>query len=112
MIVSGRLTERIKVERSIETDMPDGSVSRIWTTIHEPFCDVIEKDASIDTIATHDNIEQVAIITLRYNPEVSYLIGDRITWRGRILKLHSFKVDKKRTWTEIIAKMHNETTAM
>ena len=112
MVISGRLRERITVERYTETDMLDGNVSKTWTTIHTPFCDVVEKDASIDTIATLDEMAQVFIITLRYNPEVFYQIGDRIKWRDRELKLHSLKVDAKRTTTTIIAKTHNETTEM
>lgn len=111
-IASGRLRERITVERYAETELPDGNVIKTWTTIHSPFCDVIEKDASIDTIATLDEMAQVIIITLRYNPEVFYQIGDRIKWRDRVLKLHSLKVDAKRTTTTIIAKTHNETTQM
>lgn len=112
MIIAGRLNERITVERFVEADLPDGSVSKTWTTIHTAFCDAVEKDASIDTIATHDSMQQVVIFTMRYNPEIHYKFDDRILWRGRTLTLHSLKVDKQRTVTTIIAKTHNETTEM
>lgn len=112
MIASGKLTERIKIERYTETELPDGSLEKTWTTLHEPFCDVVEKDAGIDVIASQDNISQVITFTMRYNPEVHYQIGDRIKWRSRDLKIHSFKVDKMRIRTTIIAKTHNETTQM
>lgn len=113
MISANRLNERIKVLRATEVELPDGSIGKPnWTTLHSPFCEVEEKDASIDVIASQDNIGQVAIFTMRYNPEVFYQIGDRIEWRGRNFKIHSFKVDSLRTKTVIIAKMHNETTEM
>ena len=109
---SGRLNERIQIQRYSETELPDGNVTKIWTTIHSPYCDVEEKNASIDTIATHDDMSQVVVFTLRWNPEISYLIGDRILWRERVLKIHSFQVNKSRVTTVIIAKTHNETTDM
>lgn len=112
MLTAGRLKERIKVERFTETELPSGSVSKTWTTIHEPFCDLQEKSASIDTVATLETLPQVFIFTLRYNPEVSYVKGDRITWRNRVFKIHSFQVDASRTTTVITAKALNETTQM
>lgn len=112
MISANRLNERISVLRATEVELPDGSISKTWTTLHSPFCEVEEKDASIDVIASQDNIGQVAIFTMRYNPEVFYQIGDRIEWRGRNFKIHSLKVDSLRTKTVIIARMHNETTQM
>ena len=112
MRTSGRLNERITIKRFIETELPDGSTSKTWMTLHSPYCDVEEKDASVDLIASQDNIGQVIIFKMRYNPEVFYLIGDRIEWRSRDLKIHSFKVNKSRTETTIIAKTHNETTEM
>lgn len=112
MIGSGKLNERIHIQRFVETEEPDGNVTKTWTTIHTPFCNVEEKDAGIDTIATHDDMSQVIVFTLRWNPEVFYKIGDRISWRDRELKIHSFKVSKDRTTTTIIGKTHNETTEM
>jgi phage head-tail adaptor, putative, SPP1 family len=112
MISANRLNERINVIRATEEELPDGSIKKTWMTLHSPFCEVEEKDASIDVIASQENIGQVAIFTMRYNPEVFYQIGDRIKWRSREFKIHSFKVDSLRTKTVIIAKMHNETTEM
>lgn len=111
-LASGRLTERVIVERYTEVELPDGNVSKSWSTIHVPYCDVQEKDASIDTIATHDDMSQVIIVTCRWNPEIFYKEGDRLKWRDRVMKIHSFKINKRRSITTIIAKTHNETTQM
>lgn len=111
-LASGRLTERVIVERYTEVELPDGNVSKSWSTIHVPYCDVQEKDASIDTIATHDDMSQVIVVTCRWNPEIFYKEGDRLKWRDRVMKIHSFKINKRRSITTIIAKTHNETTQM
>lgn len=112
MRIAGKLNERITIKRFTETELPDGSLSKTWTTLHTAYCDVEEKSASIDVIASQDNISQVIVFKLRHNPEIAYLIGDRIEWRRRDLKIHSFQVNNTRSETIIIAKTHNETTQM
>ncbi|MCY4781706.1 head-tail adaptor protein [Sphingobacterium sp. UT-1RO-CII-1] len=112
MLTAGKLNERIHVRRAVEVEKPEGSTKKEWAEIHTAYCHVTEKDASIDLIASQDNIGQVVMFTLRYNPEVFYQIGDRITWRSRDFKIHSLKVDTKRISTVIVGKAHNETTQM
>lgn len=110
MLTSGRLSERLTIRRAQETELEDGSVSKTWTILLTTFCDVEQKNGSIDVIASQDNIEQVMFFTLRYRRDIPFIIGDRIEWRGRDFKIHSFDWDKNRTKLTIIAKTHNETT--
>lgn len=97
MIPAGRLREKVAVERYEETVLPDGSRVMDWVTVMETLAGVKLNDADLDTIASQDNLYQVVQFTVRYRSAPKILSGDRIKWRGRDLKIHSFRADLLRT---------------
>ena len=54
-------------------------------------------EADLDNIASQDNLYQVLQFTLRYRSTPKILSGDRIKWRDRALKIHSFRPNLLRT---------------
>lgn len=69
------------------------------------------QNAGIDVIAAQDNISQVFVFTMRYRTDIPFIKGDRLFWRDRDLKIHSFNWDILRTRLDIICKADNETTS-
>lgn len=110
MVNAGSLREKVTIRREAVTDLPDGSQSVTWTDILTTFCRVEQKNASIDVIASQDNIGQVMVFQMRYRTDIPFIIGDRLEWRERNFKIHSFSWDILRTVLTIICNTHNETT--
>lgn len=111
MINAGRLREFVTIQRGTETPLSDGSTSVVYNTLLTTYCDVKQRTASIDVVGAQDNIAQRMIFTMRYRTNIPFEIGDRLIWRERNFKIHSFEWDVLRTKLEISCNTHNESTS-
>lgn len=111
-IPAGRLREYLIITRLDQEELPDGSMS-VGTEreLLQTYCTWDQRAASIDVIAAQDNISQVFVFKLRYRTDIIFQIGDRVQWRDRSLKIHSFQWDILRTVLTIICQTHTETTS-
>lgn len=112
MVPAGKLREKVRIERFIRTDTPDGSWEDIWVKVVDPlYCNVQQKTASVDVIASQANMIKPVYFTCRYRTDLPFRIGDRIIWRGREFNLDSFTWDENRTTLLIIGHSEDETTS-
>lgn len=111
MINAGSLREFVTITRETSEELPDGShTPAVWIPILTTYCRLEQKNASIDVLAAQDNLSQVMVFQMRYRTDIPFIIGDRLSWRDRDLKIHSFSWDIMRTVLTIICVTHNETT--
>lgn len=106
---AGRLREFVTVKRPVITELPDGSTPTTYVDVVTTYCDVKQQTARIDVVGSQDNIAQRMIFTMRYRTDL--LIGDRLIWRERNFKIHSFEWDILRTKLEVSCNTHNESTS-
>lgn len=110
-IAAGQLREYVVIQRPSYTELPDGSTSVSYTDLLQTYCHVEQKNASIDVVASQDNLAQVMVFKMRYRTDPVFVIGDRVVWRERNFKIHSFSWDMLRTVLTIICQTHNESTS-
>lgn len=94
----------------MKVDLPGGGFDYEWVDILVTHADVEAKKATVDTIATHQDINEVFEIKLRYRIDTTITMNDKVVWRGRILKLIGFPVSKNRDEMLIAAVAENEST--
>lgn len=112
MVPAGKLREKVRIERFVRTDTPDGSWADQWVLVVDPlFCNVQQKTASVDIIASQANMIKPVYFTCRYRTDLPFRIGDRIVWRGRNFNIDSFTWDENRTTLLIIGHSEDETTS-
>ena len=103
--------ERISFIRVTQTQDDSGQLVNIEETYYSPkAAEVTEVRSSVDVIVQQQNVTQVLKVNFRYNPEVSILNGDFISWRGYRFTNLSFKVDPFRRFIEIMAFSEIEST--
>lgn len=111
MMPAGLYREKITVERPVREDNPNGSGwQTTWVMLLETLSNVEQKLASNDVIAQQENLINPFYFNMRFRTDVTFNIGDRITWRNRFFKIHSWAWDIRRTNLTIIASADNETT--
>lgn len=107
---AGIYREKVTIERATRNQRPDGGWETTWTTVIETLTNVQQKLPSHDVIAQQENIIAPFYFHIRFRRDVSFKIGDRITWRGREFKLLKWTWDIRRTELVIVASTENETT--
>jgi len=110
MLGAGRYREKITIQRRTRVDLPGGGFDFTWTDLLVTYADVEGKRASVDTIATHEDINEIFEIKLRYRIDITITLSDRMVWRGRIFKLVGFPPSKNRDEMLITAVAENEST--
>lgn len=109
---AGLYRERIKVSRPERTQNPiNGTWETIYRTVVETNSDVLQKDVSIDLVATRVDFMQPFEFNIRYRPDADLKKGDTIEWRGRTFVLDGFSFDIRRTDIKIMAITDTQNTA-
>lgn len=108
---AGQLREFVTIQRATYTELPDGSTSVAFSDLLTTFCSVKQTTARIDVVSSQDNIAQRMIFTMRYRTNIEFVIGDRLVWRNRNFKIHSFEWDILRTKLLVSCNTHNESTS-
>ncbi|MGH2622034.1 MAG: hypothetical protein ACRDE7_00020 [Sphingobacterium sp.] len=76
----------------------------------ETFAHVSIRNAGVDTVVQHRNIEQLFIFSVRFRIDVEFQASDVIVWRDRRFVIQSFTWDIMRTELIIRAFTENEST--
>jgi len=105
------LREKVSFIRSIKSQDSTGQLVNAELTYYQPMgASVKELTPSIDLIAQQQSISSLIEIKIRYNPEISIINGDKISWRGFRFNALAPKVDPLRRWITIKAFSEIETT--
>lgn len=107
---AGIYRERITIERPVRAERPEGGWETTWMVLLNTLANVSQKLPTYDTIAQQENILEAFYFRLRFRTDVTFKIGDKITWRGREFKLLKWIWDMRRTELTIVAATQNETT--
>jgi hypothetical protein len=103
--------EKIKFVRVTQTQDSSGNLVNSEVVFYAPKAVVVQElKPSVDLIVQQQNISQLIKVTLRYNPEVSIINGDKILWRSFRFNALAPKVDRFRKYIEIMAFSEIETT--
>lgn len=111
-IAAGRLKEIAAIQRPERTPNGSGGFTTEYVDVLNPmYCDVIQKQPSVDVIASQEKILQLFEFVTRYRTDLEFQIGDRILWRDRHFVLMGFRWDINRIQLIITARVNNDNTS-
>ena len=103
--------EKIQFVRVTQDQDASGDLVNNDIIFYAPKAAIVQElKPSVDVIAQQQNISQLIKVTIRYNPEVSIINGDKILWRSFRFNALAPKVDRFRKYIEIMAFSEIETT--
>lgn len=91
----GRLRERITIENRDTTVTTSGTPNGGWATFASRRASVIEREGKESYEGDQNVARQTHEVEIRYLPDVTRDM--RVNWGGRILQIHGFTIDAKRT---------------
>jgi len=103
IITAGRLKDKIVISRPIETTDGSGGYTGDYQDVVSTYAEVIEESSNSELIAQGIKIKQTLRMRIRWRPNFSFLVGDRVNWRGFLFIIENMRVDMWRTYIEIIA---------
>lgn len=109
---AGKYREHIDIIRKTRVDLPSGDYTMEDVLLLETFAHVSIRNAGVDTVVQHRDIEQLFIFSLRFRTDVEFESGDIIVWRDRRFVIQSFTWDIMRTELIIRAFTENESTGV
>ena len=106
------LREKVSFIRVTQDQDSTGQLVNTESVYYEPKgARVRTLSASTDVIVQQQNQTSLIEVTIRYNPTVAILNGDKIEWRGFRFNAMSPIVDEMRAWVTIKAFSEIETTS-
>lgn len=109
---AGKFREHIDIVRETRVDLPSGDYEMTDVLLLETFAHVKMRNASVDTVVQHRDIEQLFVFTVRFRTDVEFQASDIIVWRDRRFVIQSFTWDIMRTELIIRAFTENENTGV
>ena len=77
------MREKVIFQRNVLTYSDGGDVTAVWSDYYKPLAvSVKEVRPSLDIVAQQQGGSMYIEVIMRYNPEMTLIIGDRIIWRG------------------------------